>query len=143
VIVAACGNDSTDKPMYPAAYDEVVAVGAVESIDSLRATKTQYSNYGSYVDISAIDPMLELSRKMEDALVQLTPIYNDLVIKYKNFLEEINSEKDSTSANFKQLFEKFIKEINSPDLSSQRRENALAIVGLLDIIERSSNLRNF
>ncbi|CAI6019456.1 S8 family peptidase [Cohnella sp. JJ-181] len=49
LVVAASGNDNTDRPGYPAAYPEVVAVGATGS-DELRAP---YSNYGDYVDVSA------------------------------------------------------------------------------------------
>lgn len=49
VIVSASGNDNTDRPGYPAAYPEVVAVGATGS-DEQRAP---YSNYGDYVDVAA------------------------------------------------------------------------------------------
>ncbi|MFH1317839.1 MAG: S8 family serine peptidase, partial [Candidatus Omnitrophota bacterium] len=51
VVVAAVGNDNTSKPMYPAAYDEVVAVAAVSKHTKV---KTEYSNWGSYVDIAAV-----------------------------------------------------------------------------------------
>ncbi|MFC3798202.1 S8 family peptidase [Cohnella sp. GCM10012308] len=49
LVVAASGNDNTDRPGYPAAYPEVVAVGATGS-DELRAP---YSNYGDYIDVVA------------------------------------------------------------------------------------------
>ncbi|MEK0313038.1 S8 family peptidase [Cohnella sp. 56] len=49
VVIAASGNDNTDRPGYPAAYPEVVAVGATGS-DELRAS---YSNYGDYIDVAA------------------------------------------------------------------------------------------
>ncbi|SFB35568.1 Serine protease, subtilisin family [Cohnella sp. OV330] len=49
IVVAASGNDNTDRPGYPAAYPEVVAVGATGS-DELRAP---YSNYGDYIDVAA------------------------------------------------------------------------------------------
>lgn len=49
LVVAASGNDNTDRPGYPAAYPEVVAVGATGS-DELRAP---YSNYGDYIDVAA------------------------------------------------------------------------------------------
>jgi subtilisin family serine protease/subtilase family serine protease len=49
VIVAGAGNDGTTAPFYPAALDNVVAVGAFDE-DHRRAS---FSNYGSWVDISA------------------------------------------------------------------------------------------
>ncbi|MCC3372822.1 S8 family peptidase [Cohnella sp. REN36] len=49
VVVAASGNDNTDRPGYPAAYPEVIAVGATDP-DERRAS---YSNYGDYIDVTA------------------------------------------------------------------------------------------
>jgi hypothetical protein len=49
VLVAASGNDNTDRPGFPAAYPEVLAVAATGS-DELRA---EYSNYGDYIDVAA------------------------------------------------------------------------------------------
>ena len=49
VIVAGAGNDGTTTPFYPAALDNVVAVGAFDE-DHRRAS---FSNYGTWVDIAA------------------------------------------------------------------------------------------
>jgi subtilisin family serine protease len=49
VLVAATGNDNTDRPGYPAAYPEVFAVGATNEDES----RAEYSNYGDYVDVTA------------------------------------------------------------------------------------------
>ncbi|MDP4096968.1 S8 family peptidase [Paenibacillus sp. P96] len=49
VLISAAGNDNTERPGYPAAYPEVLAVAATDS-SMKRAT---YSNYGDYVDVSA------------------------------------------------------------------------------------------
>ena len=49
VIVAGAGNDGTTAQFYPAALDNVVAVGAFDE-NHLRAS---FSNYGSWVDIAA------------------------------------------------------------------------------------------
>lgn len=49
VLVAASGNDNTDRPGYPAAYPEVFAVAATNSDES----KAEYSNYGDYIDVAA------------------------------------------------------------------------------------------
>ncbi len=47
LIVSSAGNDNTSQPNYPAAYDNVIAVGAVDA----NGNKTSYSNYGSWVDV--------------------------------------------------------------------------------------------
>jgi len=49
VIVAGAGNDGTTAPFYPAALDNVVSVGAFDEDDA----RASFSNYGSWVDISA------------------------------------------------------------------------------------------
>jgi subtilisin family serine protease len=50
VVVAAAGNDGTSAHAYPAAYNNVLAVGATDNRDS----KASFSNYGSsWVDVAA------------------------------------------------------------------------------------------
>lgn len=49
VLVAAAGNNGNEIPVYPAACKNVVAVSATNSSDTLPT----WSNYGSYVDVSA------------------------------------------------------------------------------------------
>ena len=49
VVIAAMGNDGSNSMSYPAAYDGVIAVAAVNS-DFRRAS---FSNYGSWADIAA------------------------------------------------------------------------------------------
>jgi len=49
VVIAAAGNNGNEVPVYPAAYPEVIAVGAT-GYDNLLAS---FSNYGDYVDIYA------------------------------------------------------------------------------------------
>jgi thermitase len=49
VIVAAAGNNDSNDPFYPAAYDGVVAVGATTRSGKLWAK----SDYGSYIDLVA------------------------------------------------------------------------------------------
>lgn len=49
VVVAASGNDNTDRPGYPAAYPEVIAVAATDE----GGKKAAYSNYGDYIDVAA------------------------------------------------------------------------------------------
>lgn len=49
VLVAASGNDNTERPGYPAAYPEVLAVAATDQ----NAKRASFSNYGDYIDVAA------------------------------------------------------------------------------------------
>lgn len=49
VLIAASGNDNTERPGFPAAYPEVFAVAATDS----RKNKAAFSNYGDYIDVAA------------------------------------------------------------------------------------------
>ena len=48
-MVAAAGNDGNDVPFYPAAFDWVVSVGALDG----DGKKSDFSNYGKWVDVYA------------------------------------------------------------------------------------------
>ena len=54
VFIAAAGNDNTTERMYPAAYDNVIAVGSVDA----NGTKSSFSNYN---DINDPDPWIDIS----------------------------------------------------------------------------------
>ncbi len=49
IIIAAAGNDETSVPAYPASYDGVVSVSAVDMYKDL----APYSNYGMAIDVAA------------------------------------------------------------------------------------------
>jgi thermitase len=49
ILIAAAGNDNTSQPFYPAAYDKVIAVSAINQSDQ----KASFSNFGSYIDLCA------------------------------------------------------------------------------------------
>ena len=49
LIVAAAGNSGANSMLYPAAYSQVIAVGATTSSD----TKASFSNYGSKLEMAA------------------------------------------------------------------------------------------
>ncbi|NEW05222.1 peptidase S8 [Paenibacillus sp. SYP-B3998] len=48
-IIAASGNDNTERPGYPAAYSEVFAVAATDADNK----KAPFSNFGDYIDVAA------------------------------------------------------------------------------------------
>ena len=49
LVVAAAGNDATQRRVYPAAAKQAIAVAALDATGK----KASYSNYGSWVDIAA------------------------------------------------------------------------------------------
>lgn len=49
IVVAAAGNESTTTPSYPASYDNVISVSAVDTQQRI----TNYSNTGNNIDIAA------------------------------------------------------------------------------------------
>lgn len=49
VCVAAAGNSSTSRTMYPAGYNHVIAVGSTATGDKV----SSFSNYGTWVDVMA------------------------------------------------------------------------------------------
>jgi len=49
VLVAAAGNLSSSIPVYPAAYEDVIAVSAIDTLDLL----ADFSSYGGHIDVCA------------------------------------------------------------------------------------------
>lgn len=49
IMIAAAGNDSTNEPYYPASYDEVIKVTAINNQNII----ANFSNYGDDVDFAA------------------------------------------------------------------------------------------
>jgi subtilisin family serine protease len=49
IVVAAMGNENTNSLSYPAAYPDVIAVGATDSSDN----RSWFSNYGPHIDVVA------------------------------------------------------------------------------------------
>lgn len=49
LVVAAAGNSGDEEDDYPAAYPEVISVGATDQNDA----RASFSNYGSYVNVAA------------------------------------------------------------------------------------------
>jgi thermitase len=49
VLIAASGNDNTNQPSYPAAFDQVLSVSAI----GYSGERASFSNYGNYIDVAA------------------------------------------------------------------------------------------
>jgi len=49
LVIAAAGNEHSNLPHYPAAYNEVVAVSATDSSDNVAG----FSNFGNWIDLAA------------------------------------------------------------------------------------------
>ena len=49
LVIAAAGNDNTNMKLYPAGYDEVIAVAATDQYDS----KASFSNWGEWIELAA------------------------------------------------------------------------------------------
>ena len=63
LVVAAAGNSSSSTPVYPAAYPDVVAVGATD--DGARGL-APFSNRGSWVDITAPGQSIYTTSTLDD-----------------------------------------------------------------------------
>ena len=49
IVIAAAGNNASSVPFYPASYNNVVSVSAVD----INRQRTPYSNFGPFVDVAA------------------------------------------------------------------------------------------
>jgi len=49
LVIAAAGNEHSNAPHYPAAYDSVIAVAAADSSDNVAG----FSNFGNWIDLAA------------------------------------------------------------------------------------------
>ena len=52
VVVAAAGNNASDRPFWPAAFKHVIAVGALDTRQE-GVVRAKFSNFGSWVDVWA------------------------------------------------------------------------------------------
>ena len=69
VIVAGAGNDGTTTPFYPAAFDNVVSVAAFDEDHG----RPSFSNYGTWVDISAPGNVILSTYPMAECGSSTTP----------------------------------------------------------------------
>jgi subtilisin family serine protease len=62
ILIAAAGNDNNSEPFYPAAYEQVIAVSAINKNDA----KAGFSNFGNYVEFCA--PGVDIVTTWRDGL---------------------------------------------------------------------------
>ena len=67
-VVAAAGNHAASRPFWPAAFEPVLAVGAVEE-DAGSWWRASYSNHGPWVDVTARGTNLQSTFTREETLV--------------------------------------------------------------------------
>lgn len=72
ILVASAGNDALDMKKYPAAFDNVIAVAAINMDKKL----ANYSNYGYWVDIAA--PGGESSKNDSTKIISTVPLHGGL-----------------------------------------------------------------
>jgi subtilisin family serine protease len=69
VIVAAAGNNGTTGHIYPAAFDNVISVGAFDQ----HHRRAAFSNYGTWVDISAPGNVIMSTYRMSACATSTVP----------------------------------------------------------------------
>jgi subtilisin family serine protease/subtilase family serine protease len=69
VIIAGAGNDGNTNLFYPAAFDHVISVGAFDA----NGQRASFSNYGSWVDVSAPGDVIISTYPMSTCDVSTTP----------------------------------------------------------------------
>ena len=70
VLACAAGNDGVSTPLYPAYYQNCIAVAATDQSDQ----KTSWSNYGSWVDVAA--PGLDIFSTLPNHNAKITKTRN-------------------------------------------------------------------
>lgn len=102
VVVSAAGNDGRNRATYPAYYDNVIAVTAVDESDR----KASFSSYGNWVDVAA--PGVDILSTYHDSYEYLsgtsmsTPMVSGLAglikSKYPSYTNsQIRSKIDNSS----------------------------------------------
>ena len=69
VVVGASGNENTTERVFPAALDEVIAVTAL----SREGKKASYSNFGTWISLSAPGGDVEFGSRSDEAIVSTVP----------------------------------------------------------------------
>lgn len=102
VIVAAAGNSNTDTKFYPAAYNHVIGVGA---LGPDHTSKAYFSNYGSYIDVTAPGEDIVTTSATNNGYVRVsgTSFSSPFVA---GFAASLMQNKNYTNRNIERLFTK-------------------------------------
>jgi len=94
IIVAAAGNSNNSIPIYPAAYQNVIATAALQNT----GVKSSVSNYGAYVDVGAPNTNVGTTSGAGYALVSTytsyaSPIASSLAALIKSYFPAITQQE--------------------------------------------------
>jgi len=94
IIVAAAGNSNNSTPIYPAAYQNVIATAALQNT----GVKSSVSNFGSYVDVGAPNTNVGTTSGSGYGLVSgatsyASPIASSLAALIKSYFPAITQQQ--------------------------------------------------
>lgn len=128
LVIAASGNSDSGQVMYPAAYSQVVCVGATTSEN----TRAIYSNYGSQIDISA--PGSEIETIGIDGTTKIVSGTSPAAAHVTGAAALLWSQKgDLTNGHIKYLLFHNAYDLNNYNLFGH---------GLIDVVKAYDNLQN-
>lgn len=144
-VVASAGNDGFEQENYPAAYDEVLSVAALEKVD----IKAIYSNFHETIDISApgtdiYSTMPNDTYEYKNGTSMAAPIVAGVAAMVKSKYPEYNALQirehiKATSTNIDQYNEYYVGKIGKGKidaLSALTRENVKSVLARsLDVAE--------
>ena len=120
LMVAASGNDGFRGVAYPARYDEVIGVGALDSDDRV----ANFSNYGEGIDIVAPGVGI-LSAWSEDEYTLFDGTSSAAAVVTGALVSEISRSPGVSSTQIKDLILKLTNEIDKPGFDESSGNGAL------------------
>lgn len=118
VLIAAAGNENADNLSYPAGYDNVISVSAINNTNS----KAYFSNYGGWVDIAA--PGVDILSTYHGLYIRETG--TSMAAPYVSGVAALLLSKDPTLSQeeIREIIKNSAKPINSPSYMGYGRINA-------------------
>ena len=119
VTVAAAGNDGIGTVMYPAAYDNTIAVSAVNSDKTL----AEYSNYGATIDFAAPGTNIKSINGIMSGTSMATPHVTAAVATLKSFNYGLSFQDTNT------LLRQHVQDLGEPGKDDMVRYGFIDLVG--------------
>jgi len=133
VLVAASGNDNTERPGYPAAYPEVLAVAATDQ----KGNKASFSNYGKYIDVAAPgDAIASTYPGSQYAALSGTSMASPHVAALAGLIRSINPELKNTEV--MDIIRQTAKDIGEKGKDIYFGYGQIDVVKALDAAEQSA-----